>query len=60
MRKYKVEDLLAAAGAKEGDQITIGSRDFIFYPDYYPSEIEEPEELNEDQVIEKTVSDENK
>ena len=60
MRKYKAEDLLAAAGAKEGDQITIGSRDFIFYPDYYPSEIEEPEELNEDQVIEKTVSDENK
>ncbi len=37
MRKYKVEDLLEAAGAKEGDQITIGPKDFIFYPDYYPS-----------------------
>lgn len=43
MRKYKVEDLLEAAGAKEGDQITIGHKDFIFYPDYYPSEFEEPE-----------------
>ena len=44
MRKYKVEDLLEAAGAVEGDQITIGPKDFIFYPDYYPSEPEGSEE----------------
>ncbi len=43
MRKYKVEELLEAAGAKEGDQITIGCKDFIFYPDYYPSETEYPD-----------------
>ncbi len=52
MRKYKAEDLLAAAGAVEGDLITIGSRDFVFYPDYYPSDFEEPEEPNEDLGIE--------
>ena len=44
MRKYKVEELLEAAGAKEGDQITIGHKEFIFYPDYYPSETDINEE----------------
>lgn len=38
LRKYKVERLLEAAGAEEGDMITIGSREFIFYPDYYPTD----------------------
>lgn len=46
LRKYKVEQLLEAAGAKEGDTINIGYTDFIFYPDYYPSDFED-ESANE-------------
>ena len=46
LRKYKVEQLLEAAGAKEGDTINIGYTDFIFYPDYYPSDF--GEELTEE------------
>lgn len=38
LRKYKVERLLEAAGAEEGDPISIGVRDFTFYPDYYPTD----------------------
>lgn len=49
MRKYKVEELLEAAGAQEGDQITIGHREFIFYPDYYPSD---PEISDEEDPVE--------
>lgn len=59
LRKYKVESLLEAAGAEEGDLISIGKLDFIFYPDYYPtdpSSFEEevtPESSREDtEVIE--------
>lgn len=37
LRKYKVENLLEAAGAVEGDIISIGRKEFIFYPDYYPA-----------------------
>ncbi|MBP8684062.1 MAG: GTPase ObgE [Synergistaceae bacterium] len=59
MRKYKVEDLLEAAGAKEGDQITIGPKDFIFYPDYYPSEFEEPEGPDEDESATDTDTNQN-
>jgi GTP-binding protein len=57
MRKYKVEDLLEAAGAKEGDQITIGPKDFIFYPDYYPSDFEGTEGPDEDDASTKTDPD---
>lgn len=38
LRKYKVESLLEAAGAEEGDPISIGNKEFIFYPDYYPTD----------------------
>lgn len=41
LRKYKVEQLLEAAGAKEGDAVTIGYKEFNFYPDYYPSDFGE-------------------
>lgn len=41
LRKHKVESLLEAAGAVEGDLINIGRTEFVFYPDYYPSDIEE-------------------
>jgi len=43
LRKHKVENLLEAAGAVEGDLINIGGREFIFYPDYYPAETDESE-----------------
>lgn len=46
LRKYKVESLLEAAGAKEGDLINIGHKEFVFYPDYYPSD--QPESETED------------
>lgn len=54
MRKYKVEDLLEAAGAQKGDQVTIGYKDFIFYPDYYPSDTDEEPETEEGPEEEKT------
>jgi GTP-binding protein len=38
LRKYKVEDLLEAAGAQRGDTVAIGYNEFNFYPDYYPSD----------------------
>lgn len=38
LRKYKVESLLEAAGGQEGDLISIGKKEFIFYPDYYPAD----------------------
>lgn len=38
LRKYKVESLLEAAGAEEGDLISIGNKELIFYPDYYPTD----------------------
>lgn len=55
MRKYKVEELLEAAGAKEGDQITIGHKEFIFYPDYYPSD---PETTDEEDPVEEAGPEE--
>ena len=44
LRRYKVEELLEAAGAQPGDLVSIGYKDFNFYPDYYPEETydEEP------------------
>ena len=44
LRKYKVDELLEAAGAKSGDLVSIGYKDFNFYPDYYPEVPEEDEE----------------
>lgn len=41
LRKFKVEQLLEAAGAKSGDSITIGYKEFDFYPDYYPSDFDD-------------------
>ena len=41
LRKYKVEQLLEAAGAVRGDPVLIGYKEFTFYPDYYPSEDED-------------------
>ena len=45
LRRYKVEELLEAAGAQPGDLVSIGYKDFNFYPDYYPEETydEEPQ-----------------
>lgn len=56
LRKYKVEQLLEAAGACPGDSVSIGYKDFDFYPDYYPEELpeDEPEELpdgGEDELL---------
>ncbi|MEG1502028.1 MAG: GTPase ObgE [Synergistaceae bacterium] len=45
LRKYKVEELLEAAGAVSGDSISIGYKDFNFYPDYYPTDFDIPNEL---------------
>ncbi|MEG1911756.1 MAG: GTPase ObgE [Cloacibacillus sp.] len=39
LRKFKVEELLAAAGAIPGDTVAIGYKEFNFYPDYYPEEM---------------------
>lgn len=47
LRKYKVEELLQAAGAVSGDMVSIGYKDFNFYPDYYPTDFDIPEELEE-------------
>ncbi len=58
MRKYKVEELLEAAGAKEGDEITIGYRDFIFHPDYYPSD-PDTAEFEDEETAEDTGPDKN-
>lgn len=38
LRKHKVEQLLEAAGAEVGDTVSIGYKEFEFYPDYYPTE----------------------
>lgn len=38
LRRYKVEELLEAAGAQPGDLVSIGYKDFNFYPDYYPDD----------------------
>ncbi len=36
LRRYRVEELLESAGAQPGDLVSIGYKDFNFYPDYYP------------------------
>ena len=56
LRKFKVEQLLEAAGAKSGDSITIGYKEFDFYPDYYPSDFDDVpiEELEEVSAEEKS------
>ncbi len=57
LRKYKVEQLLEAAGAKEGDMVSIGNKEYIFYPDYYPSDFEKPEsqeDLQDDEAEQNT------
>jgi GTP-binding protein len=38
LRKYRVEDLLAAAGAEAGSSVSIGRTSFDFYPDNEGSE----------------------
>jgi GTP-binding protein len=43
LRKYKVEQLLEVAGAKAGDSVTIGYKEFEFYPDYFPPELSKEE-----------------
>jgi len=47
LRKYKVEDLLEAAGAQPGDTVAIGYNEFNFYPDYYPSDDGAKDENND-------------
>lgn len=56
LRKFKVEQLLEAAGAKSGDSVTIGYKEFDFYPDYYPSDFDDMpnEELEEISTEEKS------
>lgn len=49
LRKYKVEELLEAAGAQQGDTVCIGYKEFNFYPDYYP---EEDMQTREDEDVE--------
>lgn len=52
LRKYKVESLLEAAGAEEGDPISIGYKEFVFYPDYYPTDPSEYEtEVTPESVV---------
>ncbi|MCF0247437.1 MAG: GTPase ObgE [Synergistes sp.] len=46
LRRRKVEELLEAAGAVQGDLVCIGYKEFNFYPDYYPEDL--PEDDNED------------
>ena len=48
LRKFKVEQLLEAAGAKEGDSVTIGYKEFDFYPDYYPSDFDDMPSADQD------------
>jgi GTP-binding protein len=38
LRKHRVEELLAAAGAVMGDSVSIGEMEFNFNPDYEPPE----------------------
>ena len=49
LRKYKVDELLEAAGAKPGDIVSIGYKDFNFYPDYYPEAADEAAEQQPDE-----------
>ncbi|MDO5115966.1 MAG: GTPase ObgE [Synergistaceae bacterium] len=49
LRRYKVEELLEAAGAQPGDSVTIGYKEFNFYPDYYPDEEYEEKEAPEEE-----------
>jgi GTP-binding protein len=51
LRKYKVEQLLEAAGAVRGDPVFIGYKEFTFYPDYYPSEDEDAGAGPEDEQL---------
>lgn len=53
LRKYKVEELLERAGAVEGDTIRIAHKEFVFYPDFYPSDELKSEEVNSDNLITK-------
>ncbi len=57
LRKFKVEQLLEAAGAKEGDSVTIGYKEFDFYPDYYPSDFDDiPDDDQDNETV--TVQEE--
>lgn len=48
LRKYKVEQLLEAAGAQTGDSVTIGYSDFNFYPDFFPTDTNDMEDQESD------------
>lgn len=58
LRKYKVEELLEAAGAQPGDTVAIGYKEFDFYPDYYPDELPDDEDDESDGGAELPVTDE--
>lgn len=51
LRKHKVEELLEQAGAVHGDLVSIGHKEFNFYPDYYPTDINMPEEMDENEEL---------
>ncbi len=55
MRKYKVEELLEAAGAKRGDQITIGIRNSFSTPIIIP---QTPETTDEEDPVEEAGPEE--
>lgn len=47
LRKYRVEELLEAAGALPGAQVSIGRMDFDFYPDAFPEDDDAGDEDDE-------------
>lgn len=47
LRKYRVEELLEAAGALPGAQVSIGRMDFDFYPDVFPEDDDAGDEDDE-------------
>ena len=47
LRKYRVEELLVAAGAEEGDTVFIGPTSFDFSPDPTADAVEEDRDFEE-------------
>ena len=48
LRKYRVEELLVAAGAEEGDTVHIGPTSFDFSPDPTADAVEEDRDPSEE------------
>ncbi len=52
LRRHRIEDMLLAAGAEEGDSVRIGKTEFEFYPDRYVLEEDPAPEPLEDEAAE--------